>query len=70
MDKRTKKNTKYTYEPSIIKALVEKYGYTPFYVRQCLSPNSNSITADSIKNDYKELDKKLKAALIIFANKL
>jgi len=68
MDKRTKKNTKYTYEPSIIKALVEKYGYTPYYIRQCLSGNSNSITADNIKTDYKELDKKLKAALLIFIN--
>lgn len=69
MDKRTKKNTKYTYDPSLIKALVEKYGYTSFYIRQCLSPNSNSLTADAIKADYKELEKKLKAMLLIFNNK-
>lgn len=69
MDKRTEKNTKYTYDPSLIKALVEKYGYTPFYIRQCLNRNSNSITADMIKADYKELEKKIKDMIQIFNNK-
>jgi hypothetical protein len=69
MDKRTKKNTKYTYDPSLIKALVEKYGYTPSYIRKCLNLNSNSITADTIKADYKELEKNLKDILLNFNNK-
>jgi len=69
MDKRTKKNTKYTYDPSLIKALVEKHGYTPSYIRKCLNANSNSITGDAIKADYKELEKKLKDILLIFSNK-
>ncbi|HEY1194226.1 hypothetical protein [Flavobacterium sp.] len=57
MSKETKKNRKYTYDQRIIKALVEKYGLTTVYVRQCLSGHNLSITADRIKNDYKELDK-------------
>lgn len=69
MDKRTKKNRKYTYNPSIIEALVEMYKVTPSYVRQCLSGFSNSLTADAIKEDYKELDKKLQATILIFKNK-
>lgn len=66
MSKRTKKNKKYTYEQSIIKALVEKYQVTPFYVRQCLSGYSKTFTADNIKKDYSELEKKMKITFLIF----
>ncbi|SFD09989.1 hypothetical protein [Flavobacterium phragmitis] len=61
MSKETKKNRKYTYDQRIIKALVEKYGLTTVYVRQCLSGNNLSITADKIKSDYKEIDKAFQA---------
>ncbi|OXG00806.1 hypothetical protein BC749_1011392 [Flavobacterium araucananum] len=70
MDKPTKKNKKYTYDQGIIRALAEKYRVTPFYVRQCLSGFSTSGTADNIKLDYKELDKKIKATYVIFINNL
>lgn len=66
MNKPTKKNKKYTYEQSIIKALVEKYKVTPVYIRQCLSGHSKSFTADKIKTDYFELEKKMNATLLIF----
>lgn len=66
MDKPTKKNKKYTYDQGIIKAIAEKYRVTPFYVRQCLSGFSNSLTADKIKLDYGILEKKLKETYSTF----
>lgn len=69
MDKPTKKNKKYTYDQGIIKTLAEKYNLTPFYIRQCLSGYSSSNTADNIKLDYNELEKKIKATYLLFLNK-
>lgn len=64
MSKETKKNSKYTYDQRIIKALVEKYGLTTVYVRQCLSGHNLSLTADKIKNDYKETDKAFQKVIV------
>ena len=57
MSKETKKNKKYTYDQRILQALVKKYGLTTTYIRQCLSGQNLSITADKIKADYKNLEK-------------
>lgn len=69
MDKETKKNKRFTYNQQIIKAIVEKHGFTAFFIRQCLSGNRNSISADKIKKDYKILEKKIKEAIDQFYNK-
>ena len=63
MCKETKKNKKYTYDQRILEALVSKYGLTTTYIRQCLSGNNTSITADKIKADYKALEKGVQATI-------
>ncbi|MFB9078948.1 hypothetical protein ACFFLS_10390 [Flavobacterium procerum] len=60
---------KYTYDQRIIKALVDKYGLTTVYIRQCLSGNNLSLTADKIKNDYKEIDKAFENTLLSLLKK-
>ncbi len=69
MNKETKKNKRFTYNQQIIKAIVEKHGFTSFFIRQCLSGNRNSISADTIKKDYKILEKKIKETIEQFYKK-
>lgn len=69
MSEETKKNKRYTYNQQIIKALVDKHGFTPFFIRQCLSGHRNSITADKIRVDYKMLEKELKETIKQFNTK-
>ena len=69
MSKGTKKTKKYTYDQRILKALTEKYGLTTVYIRQCLSGQNLSITADKIKSDYKELEKSFQNAIEALNNK-
>lgn len=59
MDKETKKNKRYTYNQEIIKTLSAKHGFTTYFIRQCLSGHRDSITADTIKSDYKKLESEL-----------
>jgi hypothetical protein len=70
MNKGTKKTKKYTYDQRILKALSEKYGLTTVYIRQCLSGNNMSMTADKIKSDYKEIEAVFSAALVSLNNKV
>jgi len=70
MHKGTKKTKKYTYDQKILEALTAKYGLTTVYIRQCLSGNNLSITADKIKADYKELEKAFAAAIVNLNNKV
>lgn len=59
MNKGITKKKKYTYSPEIISALVVKHGFSAQYIRQCLSGNRESITADTIRKEYKELKSEL-----------
>lgn len=70
MNKETKKNQKYTYDQRILVALNEKYGLTITYIRQCLSGNNSSITADKIKADYNTLEKSFKDSIAALNNKV
>lgn len=70
MSKETKKNKKYTYDQRILKALVKKYGMTATYMRQCLSGQNLSMTADKIKGDYKNLDKAVQETIDAFNAKI
>lgn len=59
MSKETKKNKRYSYNQEIIKTLSDKHGFTTYFIRQCLSGHRDSITADKIKADYKQLERQL-----------
>lgn len=59
MSKETKKNKRFTYNQEIIKTLSSKHGLTTYFIRQCLSGHRDSITADTVKADYKKLEAEL-----------
>ncbi|MCH4828255.1 MULTISPECIES: hypothetical protein [Flavobacterium] len=40
------------YNTTVLKRLVQKYGYTRYYVTQCLNGNRDCETADVLKKDY------------------
>ena len=44
------------YNVLVVERLAEKYGVTQRFVRQCLSGDRQSETADTIKKEYRELD--------------
>ena len=58
MGKTNQKNKKYTYDPKILDALVDKYGMTKVYIRKCLRTENYGLTADKIKADYKQIQLK------------
>lgn len=55
MNKGTKKTKKFDYNPQIIKKLVEKYGMTSYYIKQCAAGRRNGVVPDKIKKEYKLL---------------
>ncbi|MDB0603150.1 hypothetical protein PL373_18865 [Tenacibaculum maritimum] len=61
MNKRTNKNQKFN--SVVINRLIEKYGFTGYYIRQCLKDQRNNETADTIRKDYKRLVKQVENAL-------
>ncbi|HLV51475.1 MAG TPA: hypothetical protein VKY44_05915 [Flavobacterium sp.] len=54
MGKPKKKNRK-IYNTEVVNALIEKYGFTKYFIQQCLRGDRNSITADQIRKDYKSM---------------
>lgn len=57
MNKGTKKDEKFKYNRQIIDKLVEKYGMTNYYIRQCASGKRSGITPDKIQKEYRQLSK-------------
>ena len=54
MDKSKKK--KYNkYNASVINALIEKHGFSGRYIRQCVSGERTSLSADKIRKDYQSM---------------
>lgn len=51
------------YNTVVVAELSERYEFTKMFIRQCLSGNRNSLTADRIRKEYKELVKKVENAL-------
>lgn len=51
------------YNPVVVQQLSEKHGFTKIFIRQCLKGDRNSLTADTIRKEYKDLVKKVTAAL-------
>lgn len=52
------------WNPLVLERLNKKYGFTKFYIRQCLRGDRQNETADKLQKDYKlmcdEVDKLLK----------
>jgi len=61
MSKSNQKQNKYN--PLVIEQLSARHGFTKIFIRQCLKGDRNSITADTIRKEYKELVKKVTEAL-------
>lgn len=54
MDKETKKRLSYNTE--IIKALSEAYGLSEFFIRESIRGVKKSLTADTIRGKYNEIN--------------
>ncbi|MDO5608886.1 MAG: hypothetical protein Q4G08_10570 [Capnocytophaga sp.] len=61
MNKSTKKNN--SYNALVVNKLSSKFGYSAYYVRKCLRPDSKWEMADAIKKDYQRLVKQVDNAL-------
>lgn len=59
MSKETKKSPP-DYNLVAIGVLVDKYGVSAYYIKQSINGNKQGITPDSLKKEYKLLDKELK----------
>ncbi len=57
MNKSTKKNNKFNSQ--VVNALSKKHGFTTQYIRQCLRGDRNSLTSDTIREQYKKLTKEV-----------
>lgn len=62
MDKRTKKTSEKLI-PQIIDTLVDHYGMTAYYIRQCVAGRREGITPDRIKKDYRQMAASLQQAI-------
>ncbi len=62
-NKNMEKNKQNKYNTLVINKLVEKYGFTGYYIRQCLRGDRNSITADLLRKEYNGLNKAIKKLL-------
>jgi len=51
MSKFKPKNRK-SYNSDAINALIDRYGFSSQFIRQCIRGDRNSITADNIKKEY------------------
>lgn len=51
------KNKYNKYNVLVIRRLSEKYGYTAYYVRQCLRGDRKNLTADQLRKEYNSLSK-------------
>lgn len=57
------KENRNKYNPLVVEQLSEKHGFTKIFIRQCLKGDRNSLTADTIRKEYSELEKKVQNAL-------
>jgi hypothetical protein len=63
LDKKDMKVQTRRYNSLVVEKLSTEHGFTKMYIRQCLSGDRDSLTADTIRKQYKELDKKVNEAL-------
>ena len=60
MDKGTKKKPKYNHDAILV--LRQRYGYSDYYLRQCINGAKNEIIPDQIRKEYHEIVKQLDLA--------
>ncbi|TDS64286.1 hypothetical protein [Myroides indicus] len=63
MDKNRKKAAYKTYNPAIIRKLIEKYGFTPQFIGQSLRGERTSEASLRICEDYKMMERKINTTL-------
>lgn len=51
------KNKYNKYNVLVINRLSEKYGFTGYYIRQCLRGDRKNLTADQLRKEYNSLSK-------------
>lgn len=51
------------YNPVVVQQLSVKHGFTKIFIRQCLKGDRNSLTADTIRKEYRDLVRKVEDAL-------
>ncbi len=51
------KNKYNKYNSLVINRLSAKYGFTGYYIRQCLRGDRKSLTADQLRKEYNSLTK-------------
>lgn len=54
---------KKTYNQLVVKRLVEKHGFSKYYIHQCIRNERTSETSDKIRKDYAEMCKEVEAVL-------
>jgi len=52
-----------TWNPLVLEKVHQKFGFTKFYIRQCLRGDRNNETSDAIQKEYKRLCKEVEAVL-------
>ena len=67
MDKPTKKRQ--TYNAEVIKAISEEYCVTKQFVRQCIRKEKHSLTADTIRKKYIQMNRATEQAIKEFKQK-
>ncbi|UGU15179.1 hypothetical protein LS482_16020 [Sinomicrobium kalidii] len=55
MKSKSTRKKRNTYNQEAINALSEKHGFTTRFIRQCISGERNSLTADHIHQEYRSL---------------
>lgn len=66
MNKETKKAPKYNAE--ILTAMVEKFGFSSYYIRQSINGSKTGITPDRLKAEYFKLENDLTRRINLFKN--
>lgn len=51
------KNKYNKYNVLVINRLSQKYGFTGYYIRQCLRGDRKNLTADQLRKEYNSLSK-------------
>lgn len=47
----------------VVQRLIEKHGFSKYYIQQCLRGERTSASADTIRKDYDALCKEVEAVL-------
>lgn len=57
------KTDKTNFNTPVVCSLAERFGLSEYYVRECVKGRNHSPTADTIRKEYKRLDKEIQKVL-------